>query len=215
MSKTPITPSLSREKMPIVLRGWNAFWADGGWAPKEASDILRSARLDWQASLADCLQIWTAERVAEIGPGAMILAWANLGSILESSLKFFFSVFYLDYKSDINNIRTKEGELIPPDKLKLEHLKVFARGRLWDKKSPFDATTETIQTRRNAIHSYVDREIGDFNEFEHQVVSVYRMFHEMESRIQYPDEGPIPEDTHKMFEDGFMWASLKEEPYGN
>jgi hypothetical protein len=54
--------------------------------------------------------------------GELILARANLGAVVESWLKFFYSVYYEDYcKSPI----TKSGKMVEPEKAQFEDLKTL------------------------------------------------------------------------------------------
>src|SRR5205823_4955445 len=71
-----------------------------GWAPDTAADLLESSRLDWLESLGRSLRLWTTASPDEKEhDGQLILAWVNLGSLVEGLLKFFLSVWseaYLD-----------------------------------------------------------------------------------------------------------------------
>src|SRR5438309_1615922 len=67
-------------------------WHDGGWAPQDAANLLKSSRLDWLVSLAYTLKLWKDRNAADKNhDGALILAWANLGSLVEGAMKFFLS----------------------------------------------------------------------------------------------------------------------------
>ncbi len=60
-----------------------------GWAPANAAALLDASRLDWLASLAHTLRLWTTTKPnQEEHDGQLILAWANLGSLLEGTMKF-------------------------------------------------------------------------------------------------------------------------------
>src|SRR5882724_4138100 len=75
-------------------------WSDGGWAPGDSARLLKASRLDWLVSLAHSLRIWN--RLAPSNDnhyGLLILAWANLGSLVEGAMKFFLSVYLHDYRS--------------------------------------------------------------------------------------------------------------------
>jgi hypothetical protein len=69
------------------------FWKNHsvGWAPAEVSEILTRSMLDWQSSLAESLETWLGREP----DGALILAWVNLGSLVEGLLKLFLCVYYL------------------------------------------------------------------------------------------------------------------------
>lgn len=144
------------------------IWADVyGYAPMAAAIKLDRAMLTWMKSLTHTLRMW--EHLAELGElnmteGEQILAYANLGALVESWLKFFLSVYYLDYKS---NPYKKKGKIVEPENLELEELKQFCRGILWTEssKDPMFKWVEKIQQRRNAIHSYKYRELGTTDDF--------------------------------------------------
>ncbi len=90
-----------------INEGLREFWSSAkGWAPIETSELLTKSRLDWQVDLSYCLRMWLSEdnRTTE---GHLILAWANLGSLIEGTLKLFISVWYEHCKSDINAVKKK------------------------------------------------------------------------------------------------------------
>lgn len=145
-----------------------ALWADVfGYAPIAAAIKLDKAMLTWMKSLTYTLRMW--ENQAELGEldmteGEQILAYANLGSLVESWLKFFLSVYYLDY---LHNPHQRKGTVVEPEDLELEELKQYCRGILWSDsaKDPMFLWIEKVQRRRNAIHSYKYRDIGKAEEF--------------------------------------------------
>lgn len=162
-----------------------------GWAPIEAARLLSKARLDWQVSLSDCLRIWLAEPLPDDPSGRLILAWANLGSLVEGTMKLFLSVWYEDYKKDVQAIK-KSGKLVDPDVLRLEPMRQFFRKRIWD--DDWDAWIEHIQQRRNAIHAYKSRAIGTFGEFFADVRRYLKFLRYINSRLPYPDGPYVPEE---------------------
>jgi hypothetical protein len=82
------------------------FWMKAdGWAPIEASRLLSKSRLDRQVSLSRCLKIWFAEPNPDNESGQLILAWVNLGSLVEGTMKLFLSVYYMDYQNDKDTIK--------------------------------------------------------------------------------------------------------------
>lgn len=89
VSTTPI-PSLSPADVVTRIESLNAqlagFWSKSdGWAPADAAGILGKSRLDWQVSLSGTLRTWVGRPV--LTPGELILAWANLGALIEGSVK--------------------------------------------------------------------------------------------------------------------------------
>ena len=117
LEKMSITEVVNR--IITLNDGLRRFWTEAdGWAPIEAAQLLSKSRLDWQVSLSKCLKVWLAEPLPGDESGCLILAWTNLGSLIEGTMKLFLSVWYKNYKNDIEAIR-KKGRLIDPDSLSL------------------------------------------------------------------------------------------------
>src|SRR3990172_855008 len=88
------------------------FWKSShGWAPVDAANLLSKSALEWQVSLSESLRRW----VGCTTDGDLILAWANLGALVEGQLKLFLSVYYSDYARDLDAIRDRKQNLIDPD----------------------------------------------------------------------------------------------------
>jgi len=136
------------------------FWANGGWASGEAARLLDRSMLLWQASLAKTLITW----VSGTSEGELILAWANLGALVEGQLKLFLCVYYYDYQNDIEGIRSR-GEKIDPDASMLEGIRQFFVKRIWDVGTNWNPYVKMIQQRRNAIHAFRHRDIGTFKDW--------------------------------------------------
>ncbi|AMD59430.1 hypothetical protein AWN88_14250 [Agrobacterium tumefaciens] len=178
-----------------VQAGLADFWSNAhGWTPADGAALLASARLDWTPSLARSLHRW-AQPVA-LADGDLILAWANLGSILESSLRLFLGVYITDYRNSredleaINAIEQRganQGQPYPPSSIQFEKIR-----QLLSRREIFPANDLTfvglVQSRRNAIHAFNNREIGNAEEFR-SAVAIYRVFiAELATRLPYPDE---------------------------
>jgi hypothetical protein len=83
------------------------FWKNNsGWAPAQSSEILTRSMLDWQISLAEYLETWLHGK----SEAQLILAWVNLGALVEGMLKLFLCVYYQDYAKDEAALR-KKGKL--------------------------------------------------------------------------------------------------------
>ena len=165
-------------------------WCDVfGWAPVEAARLLAKSRLDRQVSLSRCLTIWLDKPAEDYVEGCLVLAWVNLGSLVEGTMKFFLSVFLDDYLSDPVQYRNKD---VSPDELQLESLRqFFLKQDIWmEDKSLWDQWVQHIQQRRNAIHTYKDREIGTFDEFWEDLRQYLEFLNELEGRVPYPEEPP-------------------------
>lgn len=178
------------------------FWSNsGGWAPIEAAQLLTKSRLDWQASLSRQLKLFLNKK-NQIESGALILAWSALGSLTEGTMKLFLSVWYNDYKvetlrDDIKIIKDKNGELIDPDSLVLEKLRTFFSKRIYkeDLRKLWKEQGETdwiewilfIQNKRNAIHAFKDRDIGDFEIFFQNTRLYLQFLRNLTDDFPYPD----------------------------
>ena len=130
-----------------------------GIAPDNAAKKLDIAMLDWQSELTKTLKIWI-DKGLDMTVGELILARANLGAVVESWLRFFYCVFYDDY---INQpMVNKKGKVLGPEKdMRFEDLKNFSTGILWDDDKSSDYLwVDSIQHKRNAIHSFTYKELG-------------------------------------------------------
>lgn len=168
--------------------GLTIFWKDAkGWAPIEAASLLSKSRLDWQASLSHSLMVWVEKNYAHDDSGSLILAWTNLGSLVEGTLKLFLSVYYKDYLNDKDKI-IKRGKIQDPDCLMLESLRCFCDDKMWNENDDWDNWILHIQQRRNAIHAFKNRDIGDFNEFYVALRKYLEFLRYINSRLPYPDD---------------------------
>lgn len=181
------------ERIIKLNEGLRKFWGRAeGWAPLEAAELLSKSRLDRQVSLSHCLKLWVTSANPEEEDGHLILAWANLVSLIEGSMKLFLSVWYKTYISDIDAIKRK-GKLQDPDGLQLEPLRQFFIKRIWDE--TFDAHIQTIQQRRNAIHAFKDRNIGTKEEFSNNIRKYLNILRYINYRLPYPDNIYVPRET--------------------
>jgi hypothetical protein len=136
-----------------------SFWKNAhGWAPSDAANLMNNSKLEHQISLSKCLSKWLGGTTT----GELILAWANLGSLVEGQLKLFLCVFYNDYFSDEDAIK-KKGYLQNPDILMFGQLRQFFVKKIWDTSSNWDKWLNHIQKKRNAIHGFKECNIGDFD----------------------------------------------------
>lgn len=178
------------EKLNEELR---AFWSSSqGWAPVDAAELMSKSRLDRQASLSRSLRHWiTTDH--ELEDGDLILGWANLGSLIEGTIKLFLAVFSEDFKADLENVKktqawhAKQEKVLEPDGLRLEVLVQYVEtAKLFDEDEL--ALFKLVQQRRNAIHAFKDRDIGTAAEL-HSAIRAYLGFlRDTSSRLPYPDE---------------------------
>src|SRR5699024_10742019 len=120
--------------------------------------------------------------------GDLILAWTNLGALVEGSMKVFLSVYYEDYIKDTNIIKNY-GENIDPDSAMFNRLIIFFNKSIWtnDEKEERNKWLEIIRDRRNAIHAYQDKDIEDFNAYHKHVKQFVGFINDINSRILYLD----------------------------
>ena len=153
------------------------LWKDVyGIAPNSTASKLDKAMLVWQKELTDTLEIWI-DKGLSMTDGELILAFANLGAVVESWLKFFYCVYYDDYcKNPITykDPKTGKDKMVEPEKAKFDKLKEFSRGKLWtDEKSKAYLWVDAVQHKRNAIHSFRYRDIGTSQGFLNDVDYLY------------------------------------------
>lgn len=180
----PATYAEAVKEIVLLNEELRSFWsASHGWAPADAANLLSRARLDRQVALSRCLSMWEEPGPDEETEGRLILAWANLGSLVEGSMKLFLCVFLNDYSADPP---PKPGD---PDGLQLESLKQFFAAKVWiipgeaDRWLPW---VSKVQNRRNAIHSFKDRELGTFDEFWGDVREYLDFVRELGGGLPYP-----------------------------
>lgn len=172
-----------------IHRHWLEFWGTGGWAQDDAARLLSQSHLDWLVSLSECLNLWIrADSEKRLNAGELILAWANLGSLVEGSMKLFLSVYKNDY--DNNPILGRKNKAIDPDILTLERLRQFFSKHVWTDSqfNKWNSWIEQIRDKRNAIHAYQHRELGDYSLFEESLHYYLRFILEIEGQVPYPDE---------------------------
>ena len=164
------------------------FWDQGayGWAPGDASDLLSKSRLDRQTSLAYCLSKWTDEFCSKEADGTLILAWSNLGALVEGTMKWFLCVYNHNYET--NPVRNKRGSALDPDDILFYKMTVFFNNNVWveNEKNRWNSFVELVRNRRNAIHSYNDKEIGTFEEFYDSVKEYREFLLVLDGRVPYP-----------------------------
>lgn len=160
-----------------------------GWAPDAVAEVLGRASLDWQASLARTLSLWVADadNAAPDAQGRLILAWANLGALVEGTLRWFAAVYADDYLADPEVPRAPSSSAPDtPDQVKFERLRVFFAKRVWTERDEYDAWIQVVQQRRNAIHAFRTRPLGTFVEFGEHVRRYADLLCELQRRAPHP-----------------------------
>lgn len=189
------------DRIERLNTGLNEFWGQSaGWAPDGAAQLLSKSRLDWQVSLSGSLRHWDIKPSDSISEGDLILAWTNLGSLIEGTIKLFLSVFYEDYQNDLDTLKktkawhTQKQKLLDPDGLMLDPLIDYCeKAELFDKDEL--RLCRLVQTRRNAIHAYKDRPIGSGAELHQAMRDYLDMLRSVNSRLPYPDDCYEPRET--------------------
>lgn len=175
------------ERIINLSEGMYNFWSEAdGWAPPNAANILNNSRLDYQLSLTLYLKNWINKAYDREDYASLILAWVNLGCLVEGMMQLALSVYFNDYQNDADAV-IKGGLIQEPDKLMLDKLRTFCKGKLWDDSSKWDSWILHIQQRRNAIHAYKDRELGSFEEFFDDLRNYLEFIRLINGRLPYPD----------------------------
>ena len=181
------------------------YWLDrlwsgsGGWAPDSAAEMLSKARLDRLTALAWSLRHWKSAS-KPIEEGDLILAWTNLGALVEGALKLFLCVYLEDYKVDEENGKTTgtyhftKKTMIDPDGLHLDSvIRYFEKRKLLaDEHLKLARLT---QSRRNVIHAFEDAELGTHAEFLDAVRGYRSLLREVSLGLPYPDHMHEPRET--------------------
>jgi hypothetical protein len=164
------------------------FWTEDGlgWPPKQAAELLEQSRMDRIVSLSHCLRLW-AEPFDGDGDGRLILAWANLGILVEGTLTWFLCVYENNYARQ--PMKAKNGWDLRPNRLRFEELCRFFSDNVWidSKRKEWDDWLAMIRSYRNAVHAFNHREIGDWNVWQDAVVRYLGLINELDSRVPYPD----------------------------
>jgi len=170
-----------------------------GWAPFDAAELMSKSRLDWQVELSRTLHVWIQSPESDVANAHLILGWANLGSLVEGTMKWFLSIYYNDYCADVDALRRKSGDVVSPDGQSLEPLRQFFRKRIWKNSEPWNDWVLMIQQRRNAIHAYKDRHLGTVGEYALAVSEYLDFLSELNSRVppspDFPQNVPSNSDT--------------------
>jgi hypothetical protein len=188
MATPTITPDALKttiEDIISVNTFLNDFWGDGGWASGDARRLLRESRLDRQVELSRTLAIWLEPPTEHDSDGRLILAWANLGTLVEGTMKWFLCVFANDYANAPEFDRN--GNRVDPDDIWFAKLcRYFVRQV--GQTAKFDRLCSRIRARRNSIHAFTDRPIGTWDEWYECVIDYRRFLIHFALSVPYPDE---------------------------
>lgn len=163
-----------------------AFWSQAhGWADNRTADLLARAKLEWLVSLSRKLPWWLRPDIDPNDPGTLILAWTNLGSLVEGTLKLWLAVYRFDYERDPLAPRDRAGKLCDPESLTLEPLKQFLRKRDLISKDTA-AFIEQVQTQRTAIHAFQPRALQSHAAFVLALRAYLLFLVEVDDSLPYP-----------------------------
>lgn len=201
----PIAEIVNR--IVTLNEGLRDFWSSShSWAPSDAADLLTRSRLDWQVSLSRSLNRWIESPASHDLAAVQILGYANIGSLAEGTLKLFLCVFYNNYKVDADAI-IKYGAVQNPDGVTLEPLRQFFKRRIWIEtpSDNWDSWIQRIQSRRNAIHAFKDRDIGSHTELVEDIRHYLVFIRRINGQLPYPDERPNPVESYDPMFRSFEW----------
>lgn len=185
----PLTETVKRTTH--LIQSMMGFWKEAhGWAPIEAAELLNKSMLEWQSSLAEQLSAWCGS----LSDGQLILAWANLGALVEGQMKLLLSVHYKDYLSDAYAIKKKNGPIEDPDGVTLEPLILFFRQKIWSPEEDWEPWVRMVQQRRNAIHAFKAKTIGTTEELHIALGTFLEFVRFINGRLPYPDQYYAPRE---------------------
>lgn len=180
------------ERIATLIRSMMDFWKGAhGWAPIEAAELLNKSMLEWQSSLAEQLSSWCGT----LSDGQLILAWANLGALVEGQMKLLLSVYYKDYLADTQAIKSsRTGNTLDPDGVSLEPLIVFFKRKIWSPEEDWEPWVRMVQRRRNAIHAFKENSIGTEEELHAALATFLEFVRFINGRLPYPDGYYVPRE---------------------
>jgi predicted RNase H-like HicB family nuclease len=129
-----------------------------------------NVRFDRLVSLSRTLRYWAKWPLTE---GELILAWVNLGALLEGTLKGFLTVYSDDFVGDTNNHNSvnavykkgaKKNSLKHPGDLKPEDLINYFRLQNLLSENELE-TVVRIRNNRNSVHALLDNKLDPQDKF--------------------------------------------------
>ena len=171
-----------------------------GISPDEVADKLDKAMLEWMRDLTQSLKIWI-DKGQNMTDGELILARANLGSVVESWLRLFYTVFIEDYNK--NPILDSKGKTVPLHKANFVDLQKYSCNILWaDKNSKEYMWVDSVRKKRNAIHSFEEKDIGTPQDFIEDINELYSFVEKVMSHF------PPVEDCMDVLPYGYQLCSM-------
>jgi hypothetical protein len=192
------------ERIVTLNEGLREFWSSShGWAPDEAAAMLSRSRLDWQVSLSFCLNRWVDAPTTPDGAAVQILGYANVGSLVEGTLKLFLGVYYNNYKADVGAI------IREPDGATMDPLRQFFKKRIWSSGATdnWDPWIQRVQLRRNSVHAFKDRDIGRHCDLIEDMRSYLVFLRRINFQLPYPEGRPTPTELRGAPLCSLQWES--------
>lgn len=165
------------------------FWMNesSGWSPRDATELLENSRMDRLVSLSHSLRLWTQPCAVEDREARLILAWANLGILVEGTMTWFLCVYESNYSQ--SPLKTKQGVDLRPNRLRFEELCRYYKEHVWTDRQAdeWDDWLNGVRNRRNAVHAFNHRDIGTWEDWFESVSRYRELIDELDGRVPYPE----------------------------
>ncbi len=139
------------------------------------------------ASLSHSLRLWTDSCAEEDREGRLILAWANLGILVESMMTWFLCVFERDYAKQ--PMKTRTGFDLRPNRLRFEEICRFFSEHVWidSQRAKWGDWLAKVRNFRNAVHAFNHKDIGNWNDWQDAVVRYHEFISELDGLVPCSD----------------------------
>lgn len=181
----------------ITISEWKDPW---GYAPSSAAEKISASKTDWVSSLTHTLKDWAdkANDIDIMSIGKIILAYANLGALVEAWMMFLLAVYDCDYSR--NKHKRKNGKTINIKDMSLSDLTEYYAEMVWqtniarieeseyskEQRKEYIELLEwikKIEQYRNAIHCFKDRKIGTQEELARDINKYYEFLLKIIDRL--------------------------------
>ncbi len=163
------------------------YWSSAeGWAPLSVTEILSKSRLDWQVSLTETLLLWLPDKSKkDLTDGEKILAWTNLGCLIEGTLKLFLSIYNEDYLKS----RKKDGK--GAASLTLGGLEYFIKEHEILDSEKMEYILH-VRSMRNTVHAFNDCDLFTHEEYDASVRQYLNFLRYVNFRLPYSNDYAVP-----------------------
>ncbi|ANR69364.1 hypothetical protein [Staphylococcus equorum] len=158
------------------------IWKDRNFEfpiPIDIRNLLDKIAFDRIKSLTECLVYW--EDAKNLSVGELILARANLGSLTESWLQFFLIIHIKDYNK--NPIKDSKDKVVKVKNISFNDLKEYIKNI--DGLDKYYEWIGSVQSKRNAIHSFTFKKLGDNQDFINDLVEYQKFLKELSNRLPF------------------------------